>query len=156
MPFHLWRSRYTVLMFEISLYQRVDITVTVEVILPNQSKIRNGFFLFFFFLDWSEWGDRKITLRNDCPPSVNLNFVFDTAPLRRKNRRQRRKATTMRGQDSAREKRKKHISSPNFRLPLKTRIVSFCVILVTDCVKCMWRAGWNIPHSLPRTKCVTI
>lgn len=109
-----------------------------------------------FFLDWSEWGDRKITLRNDCPPSVNLSFVSDTAPLRRKNRRQRRKATTMRGQDSAREKRKKHISSPNFRLPLKTRIVSFCVILVTDCVKCMWRAGWNIPHSLPRTKCVTI
>lgn len=155
MPFHLWRSIYTVLMFEISLYQRVDITVTVEVILPNQCKIRNVFIV-FFFLDWSEWGDRKITLRNDCPPSVNLSFVFDTAPLRRKNRRQRRKATTMRGQDSAREKRKKHISSPNFRLPLKTRIVSFCVILVTDCVKCMWRAGWNIPHSLPRTKCVTI
>lgn len=51
MPFHLWRSIYTVLMFEISLYQRVDITVTVEVILPNQCKIRNVFIGFFFGLE---------------------------------------------------------------------------------------------------------
>lgn len=50
MPFHLWRSIYTVLMFEISLYQRVDITVTVEVILPNQCKIRNVFIVFFFWI----------------------------------------------------------------------------------------------------------
>jgi len=54
------------------------------------------------------------------------------------------------------DKKKEDIYTPNFLFPLKTWIVSFCLVLVTDCAKCMWRAGWNIAHSLPRTKCVTI
>lgn len=98
-------------------------------------------------------------MRNGCLLAVDLSLVFDTAQLRIKNRRQRRKAKTMKELDSVKkkEKRKKTcLYSLNFLFPLKTWIVSFCVILVTDCAKCMWRAGWNIAHSLPRTKCVTI